>query len=95
MRGPVSAAGTCELHQNYPNPFNPSTTIWFDLPRASRVSLKVINVLGQCVIELLNGWREAGICQVRWDASNVPNGMYFYRLHANGESVTRSMVLLR
>jgi hypothetical protein len=70
------------LGQNYPNPFNPSTTIQFDIPKASIVTLKVYNILGQEVAILVDEKREAGRYEVILDGSMLPSGVYFYRLQA-------------
>ncbi len=71
-----------KLEQNYPNPFNPLTNINFQLPRLSSVNLKVYNVLGQEVAELLNGEMNAGKYEVTFDASKLSSGIYYYRLTA-------------
>jgi bacillolysin len=84
-----------ELAQNYPNPFNPSTTIEFDLPVKGHVDLDVMNMLGQKVATLANGRFEAGSHKVLFDAKTLPNGIYIYRLSANGESRIRKMVLMK
>jgi hypothetical protein len=83
------------LHQNYPNPFNPSTTISYELPARSHVTLKVFNVLGQEAATLENGEVQAGRHQVRWNADGLPSGMYFYQLRANSFMETRKMLLLQ
>jgi 5'-nucleotidase/UDP-sugar diphosphatase len=83
------------LHKNYPNPFNPSTRIAYELPVGSRVSLKVYNTLGQEVATLVNGENPAGRHEVVWDASDVPSGVYFYRLEANGSSAVEKLLLLK
>jgi hypothetical protein len=89
------------LLQNYPNPFNPTTTIKYALPVRSRVSLKVFNVLGQRVAELVNGEQQAGYYSAEWSAG-VASGIYFYRIEALavGEQgrrfvETKKMILLR
>ena len=68
------------LDQNYPNPFNPNTTISYALPARSQVTLIVFNALGQRVVELVNGAKEAGYHLVRFDGSGLASGVYFYRL---------------
>jgi hypothetical protein len=81
------------LTQNYPNPFNPSTTIKYDLPIDSRVSLKLSNILGQEVVTLVNEEQKAGYKSVEWNASSMASGVYFYRLQA-GEFVSSKKLLL-
>ncbi|MCB0277513.1 MAG: T9SS type A sorting domain-containing protein [Calditrichaeota bacterium] len=84
------------LEQNYPNPFNPSTTIGFYLPRDGNINLRVYDALGREVRELVNGFRPAGRYSVRFDATELPSGIYFYRLGAgNGIEFTRRMLLVK
>lgn len=83
------------LEQNYPNPFNPSTNIRFSLPQAGKAVITVHDVLGRRVAVLLDEVRTAGIHEVRFDASNLSNGTYFYTLTAGGRAVTKKMVLLK
>jgi hypothetical protein len=82
------------LSQNYPNPFNPSTRISFILPQSSMVSLRVFNTLGQLVATLVDGRKESGSYQVQWNVSNVPSGIYFYRMRATLTSHGREEVFL-
>lgn len=85
-----------KMEQNYPNPFNPSTTIRFELTRASKVTLKVFNVIGQEVATLLNDVREAGSHEVTFNANALSSGVYFYRLSTStGLLDTKKMVLLK
>ena len=82
------------LYQNYPNPFNPSTTISFSVARASRVTLKVYDILGREIATLVDGVVGVGRHDVRWNAS-VAGGVYEYRLVANGSFTAKTMLLLR
>jgi hypothetical protein len=92
------------LEQNFPNPFNPSTTIGFLVsgpgsrdpqPGSHTVKLGVYDVLGREVALLVNGPREAGRHVVSWNASSVPSGVYYYRLHVDGSAETRKAVVLK
>jgi hypothetical protein len=82
------------LMQNYPNPFNPITTIRYDVPRATEVSLKVYDMLGREIAVLAQGHLRAGYYQVQWKA-NVASGIYFYRLHTEEFVETKKMILLK
>ena len=85
--------GSIVLERNFPNPFNPSTMIRYGLPRSSHVSLVVINMLGQLVATLEDGWEEAGYHTARFDAKGLASGVYFYRL-TTAETVTMQACLL-
>ncbi len=84
-----------ELGQNYPNPFNPSTTINFSIPESGLVTMKIFNILGQEVAELVNDVKPAGNYNVSFDASNLTSGMYIYKIQAGNFSATRKMMLLK
>ena len=90
------------LEQNYPNPFNPVTTIQYTLPHESFVRIDVYNAIGQKVATLIEEIQSTGSHQIQWAATNVPSGMYFYRLEAlplggkvNVYSKTRRMILMK
>ena len=83
------------LYQNYPNPFNPTTSIAFDLPQASKVELKVFDLLGREVSTLVNQFVTAGHHGVSFDASRLPSGLYIYRLNAGNFQQSRKLVLLK
>jgi hypothetical protein len=84
-----------ELKQNYPNPFNPETVIEFSIPIASKVKLAVYNSLGQLVREILDDNLEPGLYKVKFNASDLPSGVYIYRLTAGGYAFSRKMVLVK
>jgi hypothetical protein len=83
------------LSQNYPDPFNPSTTIQYQLPTTSRVTLKIYNTMGQEVATLQDGVQEAGYRSVVWNAVNVASGVYFYRLDAGQFASVKKLLLLK
>lgn len=87
--------GNLVLHQNYPNPFNPSTVITYKLSADSRVTLSVYNLLGEQVATLVDEFRPAGAHALRFDASGLPNGVYFYTISAGQFKATRKMLLVR
>jgi hypothetical protein len=98
---PTSATGTpelpleCSLGQNYPNPFNPTTTINYQISHSSHVALTVCDMLGREVAMLVNGKKEAGNYAVRFDATRLASGVYFYRLRAGDFVQSRTMLLLK
>jgi phosphatidylserine/phosphatidylglycerophosphate/cardiolipin synthase-like enzyme len=83
------------LSQNYPNPFNPTTNISFSIPMKSKVELNVYNTLGQKVTTLVNEQKEAGNHTVTFNASNLPSGVYLYRISAGNYSETKKLILLK
>ncbi len=92
---PLATIKNYKLEQNYPNPFNPTTTISFALPGRERVTLDVYNLLGQKVVSLLNREMEGGSHNIKFDASNLPSGIYFYSLRAGTFVSTKKMMLLK
>ncbi len=84
-----------QLHQNYPNPFNPITTIQYNLPERSNVQITIYNLLGRKVATLLSETQDTGSKSVRWDATNVASGVYFYQIRAGEFVQTRKMVMLK
>ncbi|HPO57015.1 MAG TPA: SdrD B-like domain-containing protein [Ignavibacteriaceae bacterium] len=83
------------LSQNYPNPFNPSTVIQFSLKNSEQVKLAVFNVLGETVATLVDEVMSAGTHQVRFDATGLQSGVYFYRISTPSNSVTKKMMLMK
>lgn len=94
---PFDAAAVTEyaLHQNYPNPFNPTTSIAVDLLDKGNVSLKVYNLMGQEVANLVNGNMDKGRHLVTFDASKLSSGIYLYRLSVNGFVAEKKMLLMK
>jgi len=84
-----------QLDNNYPNPFNPTTIISYGVPVKTNVSLKVFNSLGKEIIILVNNEKPAGSYEVKFDASILSSGIYFYRLQAGDFVQTRKMILLK
>ncbi len=83
------------LYQNYPNPFNPTTTISFSIPEKSFVRLSVYNSLGEKIATLISNELNTGIHSIIYDASNLPSGIYFYKLEANNFISTKKMLLIK
>lgn len=83
------------LMQNYPNPFNPETVISYDLAQESKVKLKIYDMLGSEIAELVNESQAPGSYNVKWNASGLPSGIYIYRIEAGGYSFSRKMMLIK
>jgi hypothetical protein len=91
----VGAPAAFYLSQNYPNPFNPSTQIDYSVPQASKVSLKVFDILGREVASLVDEYKEIGTYTVTFDASNLPGGIYFYTISAGNFVESKKMSLVK
>jgi hypothetical protein len=83
------------LEQNFPNPFNPGTTIRFSLPRKTRTSLKVFDLLGREVALLVDQEMAAGTYEVPFDGKRLSSGVYYYRLQTGEYLQSRKFLLLR
>ncbi len=95
VQDPITQPKGYALAQNYPNPFNPTTTIGYELPVASEVSLTVYDVLGKEVMTLVKARQEAGSYRVNVNASGLSSGVYFYRLQAGSFVATKKMMLVK
>jgi hypothetical protein len=84
-----------KLHQNYPNPFNPSTEIKFEIPKSGFVSLKIFDMTGKMIGDLVNQNLNPGSYNIVWNAGNVSSGVYYYKLITNEFSQTKKMILLK
>jgi Secretion system C-terminal sorting domain len=83
------------LNQNYPNPFNPVTNISYNLPKSSKVSLKVYDIKGQLISTLFEGNQNTGIYLTQFDGSKLASGVYFYKLEAGDYKEVRKMTLIK
>ncbi len=83
------------LLQNYPNPFNPSTVIRYIVKDAGLVKIKVYDILGSEVAELVNETKDTGYHSVEFNASTLPSGVYIYTMQVNGYYASRKMLLLK
>ena len=83
------------LSQNYPNPFNPETRIDYTLPEQQNVSLRVYNILGEMVQELLNEIKPPGSYSVTFNSLNLPSGIYIYRIQTESFAINKKMTFLK
>ncbi|MCH7771675.1 MAG: T9SS type A sorting domain-containing protein, partial [Bacteroidetes bacterium] len=91
----VSYPSEFKLEQNYPNPFNPTTTIKYQIPELGLVTLKVYDILGREVKELVNAEKPVGTYEVVFNAKSLPSGIYVYELQAGDYIETKKLVLLK
>jgi hypothetical protein len=98
----VASAGDSEnlpeeyrLYQNFPNPFNPATVIRYDLPRDSKVTLVIYDIVGRRVATLVDSFRQAGRYEAAWSAEGMASGIYFYRLTAGDYTETRRLAVVK
>jgi endo-1,4-beta-xylanase len=95
---PVTASGvpsTFGLDQNFPNPFNPATNIRYKIPLASKVTLRLFDILGREVQTLVNTIQAPGTYTVALNAQNLATGVYFYRINAGNFSETKKLLLIK
>ena len=83
------------LRQNYPNPFNPSTIVEYSIPENGNVKVEIFNALGEEVTTLVNDYKQAGDYKVKFNASALSSGIYYYRIESGNFVKTRKMILLR
>ncbi|MBS1551402.1 MAG: T9SS type A sorting domain-containing protein [Bacteroidetes bacterium] len=84
-----------QLYDNFPNPFNPTTIIKFDLPEQTFVNLNVYDVTGKQVIQLVSEYKDKGQYSIEFNASNLPSGVYYYKIQTGSYSNVRKMLLLK
>ncbi|MBK6504991.1 MAG: T9SS type A sorting domain-containing protein [Ignavibacteria bacterium] len=84
------------MQQNYPNPFNPSTIISYKLKRQGDVILRIHDIVGRQISELVNTRQNAGTYEATFSATNIPSGVYSYSLHVDGDLVaSRRMAVVK
>jgi hypothetical protein len=84
-----------KLYQNLPNPFNPTTTIKFDVPRTTMVTLVIYDAIGREVAQLVNAPTNAGSYQITWYAGDFPSGVYFSKITAGDYVNVKKMILVK
>jgi plastocyanin len=84
-----------ELSQNFPNPFNPSTNIKFSIPERGFVSMNVYDITGKLITNIVNQELASGTYTYQYNASDIPSGIYFYRIQTNNFTLTRRMTLIK
>lgn len=95
IHSPRETASSYRLNQNYPNPFNPSTKISFDVDKPGFVKLKVMDIAGKEIAEIVNASMNSGSYEVSFNAENLSGGVYFYRLETARGSETKKMILVK
>ena len=83
------------MEQNYPNPFNPATIIKYEIPAETHVSLKVYDILGNEVANLVDETKSVGSYSAMFDAADLAGGVYIYRLSTGNFVETKKMILLK
>jgi photosystem II stability/assembly factor-like uncharacterized protein len=94
-KGIINTVVNYRLFQNYPNPFNPTTDIKYNIPKSGLVKLIVYDVTGKEVATLINSVKPAGSYSLSFDASNMPSGVYFYKLTSGSFVETKKMALVK
>ena len=95
VEDPSSIPKEILLHQNFPNPFNPNTTIKYQIPELSFVTIKAYDVLGSEVVTLVDEEKPAGSYDVNFNGTGLSSGIYFYRLQAGNFIHSKKMILLK
>ena len=83
------------LSQNYPNPFNPTTKIRYEIPKNSNVLIRVYDVRGRLVKEVVNEYKHAGVYYLEFNASSISSGVYYYQMTSDTFSDTKKMILIK
>ena len=88
-------AASFSLSDAYPNPFNPTTVMELTMPVSGKMQVDVYNLLGQSVAILTSGYKDAGIYNLTWDASDAASGMYFVKAEFGGITETQKLMLIK
>lgn len=91
----VTTVSVFQLEQNYPNPFNPTTSISWQTPFSGIQTIKVYDIMGKEILTLVDEYRSAGEHKIKFDASSLPSGIYFYHLKSGDFSETKKMMLIK
>ena len=83
------------LSQNYPNPFNPVTTIEFTIPKSTFINITVYDVMGRVIKNLVEEYINAGNYSIKWDATDIPSGIYLITMSSGTYSQTQKALLLK
>ncbi|MBL0108807.1 MAG: T9SS type A sorting domain-containing protein [Ignavibacteria bacterium] len=83
------------INQNYPNPFNPTTNIQYEIPFDNFVNIKIYNLLGKEIMSLVDDLKKAGRYEISFDGSNLPSGVYYYKISSGNFEQIRKMVLIK
>lgn len=95
LKEPGDIVSEFKLEQNYPNPFNPTTEIRYQISKVSHIILKIFDVNGREIIQLLDEKKSPGVYTLIWDATGLPSGVYVYQLNAGRFVSTRKMILIK
>ena len=95
ISGDIKEVTSFSLEQNFPNPFNPVTTISYSIPVTQKVKIKVYNIMGREVAELVNKNVNAGVHQVIFNGSHLSSGQYFYKIDTKGFNKVKKMILIK
>ncbi|GEM_PF-6480565 len=95
VKGDRQVPESFTVYPNAPNPFNPTTQIKYEIPQPANVQITIYNSLGKKVASLVNERKQAGTHRVRFDASSLSSGVYFYRVKSASLTQTRKMLLIK
>jgi hypothetical protein len=93
--GTLQLPSSFALHTAYPNPFNPSTDISYAVADAKRITVKIYDILGREVVSLVDRVQEPGEYTIRWNASNIPSGIYFVRMNTESFNAVQKLMLMK